>query len=111
MLNKENSPLDVASRHSVEESEIFLDWFSYFVYLLARNAHKIDRQHTQFDEILYKIEISNLFIYFDKINKIRNQPKGSFNFRMILEELFIDWSRGLKDLYSSEIKYQSLPEI
>ncbi len=111
MLNKENSPLDVAARHSVEESEIFLDWFSYFVYLLARNAHKIDRQHTKFDEILYKIEISNLFIYFDKINKIRNQPKGSFNFRMILEELFIDWSRGLKDLYSSEVKYQSLPEI
>ena len=61
MLNKENSPLDIAAKHSVEESEIFLDWFSYFVYLLARNADKIDRQHTKFEEILYKIEISNLF--------------------------------------------------
>jgi len=111
MLNKKNSPLDIAARLSVEEAEIFLDWFSYFVYSLLRNAYRVNMQQSKFEEILNKLDISNLFIYFDKINKIRNQPKGSFNFRMILEELFIDWSRGLKDLHSSEVKYQSLPSI
>lgn len=111
MLNKRNSPLDIAARLSVEEAEIFLDWFSYFVYSLLRNTYRVNKQQSKFEEILNKLDISNLFIYFDKINKIRNQPKGSFNFRMILEELFIDWSRGLKDLHSSEVKYQSLPSI
>ena len=111
MLNKRNSPLDIAAKLSVEEAEIFLDWFSYFVYSLLRNAYRVNKQQSKFEEILNKLDISNLFIYFDKINKIRNQPKGSFNFRMILEELFIDWSRGLKDLHSSEVKYQSLPSI
>ena len=111
MLNKKNSPLDLAARLSVEEAEIFLDWFSYFVYSLLRNAYRVNMQQSKFEEILNKLDIPNLFIYFDKINKIRNQPKGSFNFRMILEELFIDWSRGLKDLHSSEVKYQSLPSI
>ena len=111
MLNKKNSPLDIAARLSVEEAEIFLDWFSYFVYSLLRNAHRANMQQSKYEEILNKLDTCNLFIYFDKINKIRNQPKGSFNFRMILEELFIDWSRGLKDLHSSEVKYQSLPSI
>ena len=111
ILNKKDSPLDIAARLSAEEAEIFLDWFSYFVYSLIKNAHKVNKQQSKFEEILKKLDISNLFIYFDKINKIRNQPKGSFNFRMILEELFIDWSRGLKDLHSSEVKYQSLPSI
>ena len=111
MLSKKNSPQDIAARLSVEEAEIFLDWFSYFVYSLLRNAHKTNKQESKIEEILDKLDISKLFIYFDKINKIRNQPKGSFNFRMILEELFIDWSRGLKDLHSSEVKYQSLPSI
>ena len=111
MLNKRNSPLDIAARLSVEEAEIFLDWFSYFVYSLLRNAYRVNMRQSKFEEILNKLDISNLFTYFDKINKIRNQPKGSFNFRMILEELFIDWSRGLKDLHSSEVKYQSLPSI
>ena len=111
MLNKRNSPLDIAAKLSVEEAEIFLDWFSYFVYSLLRNAHRANMQQSKYEEILNKLDTCNLFIYFDKINKIRNQPKGSFNFRMILEELFIDWSRGLKDLHSSEVKYQSLPSI
>ena len=111
MLNKKNSPLDIAARLSVEEAEIFLDWFSYFVYSLLRNAYRVNMQQSKYEEILNKLDTCNLFIYFDKINKIRNQPKGSFNFRMILEELFIDWSRGLKDLHSSEVKYQSLPSI
>jgi len=111
MLNKKNSPLDIAAKLCAEDVEIFLDWFSYFVYSLAKNDNKTNKQKNKFEEILKKIDISNLFIYFDKINRIRNQPKGSFNFRMILEELFIDWSRGLKDLNSSEVKYQSLPSI
>tara|TARA_Y100000768_G_scaffold42117_1_gene27601 strand:+ start:1021 stop:2013 length:993 start_codon:yes stop_codon:yes gene_type:complete len=111
VLNKKHSPLDLAARLSDEEANIFLDWFSYFIYSLARNVHKVNKQHNKFEKILDKLDISNLFIYFDKINKIRNQSKGSYNFRMILEELFIDWSRGLKDLHSSETKYQSLPAI
>ena len=111
MLYKKKSPLDLAAKLSAEEAEIFLDWFSCFIYSLSRNAHKVNDQKNKFEGILSKLDISNLFIYFDKINKIRNQPKGSFNFRMILEELFIDWSRGLKGLYSSEVKYQFLPSI
>ena len=111
MLCKKKSPLDLAAKLSAEEAEIFLDWFSYFIYSLLRNAHKSNDQKNKFEGILNKLDIINLFIYFDKINKIRNQPKGSFNFRMILEELFIDWSRGLKDLHSSEVKYQFLPSI
>ncbi len=75
------------------------------------NLVSVNDQKNKFEGILSKLDICNLFIYFDKINKIRNQPKGSFNFRMILEELFIDWSRGLKGIHSSEVNYQFLPSI
>ena len=37
----------------------------------------------------------NLFCYLDTINRLRGQPKGSYNVQLTLEGLLIDWAEGL----------------
>ena len=37
----------------------------------------------------------NLFCYLDRINRLRGQPKGSYNVQLTLESLLIDWAGGL----------------
>jgi hypothetical protein len=39
----------------------------------------------------------NLFCYLDRINRLRGQPKGSYNVQLTLETLLIDWADGLAD--------------
>ena len=37
----------------------------------------------------------NLFCYLDIINRLRGQPKGSYNVQLTFESLLIDWADGL----------------
>ena len=47
------------------------------------------------ESVLKRMDTRNLFCYLDIINRLRGQPKGSFNVQLTLETLLIDWSEGL----------------
>ncbi len=77
------SPLDVASRWAKLEPRFVLDW-------LARQV-----QQTIVDEsVQQRMDRRNLFCYLDIINRLRGQPKGSYNVQLTFESLLIDWAEG-----------------
>ena len=47
------------------------------------------------ESVLKRMDTRNLFCYLDIINRLRGQPKGSFNVQLTLETLLIDWAEGL----------------
>ena len=62
-----------------------LDW-------LARQV-----QTTIVDEsVQERMDRRNLFCYLDIINRLRGQPKGSYNVQLTFESLLIDWAEGLR---------------
>ncbi len=49
------------------------------------------------ESVLKRMDRRNLFCYLDRINRLRGQPKGSYNVQLTLESLLIDWAEGLAD--------------
>jgi len=47
--------------------------------------------------VLKRMDRRNLFCYLDRINRLRGQPRGSYNVQLTLEWLLIDWAEGLAD--------------
>ena len=49
------------------------------------------------ESVLKRMDRRKLFCYLDTINRLRGQPKGSYNLQLTLEGLLIDWANGLVD--------------
>ena len=92
------SPVEVAAEWARLEPRYVLDWLSRQVKLatIATFAGR-DRAAglTIEQSVLERIDRQNLFCYLDIINRLRGQPKGSFNVQLTFESLLIDWSQGL----------------
>jgi DNA polymerase-3 subunit delta' len=92
------SPLEVAARWAKLEPPFVLDWLARQVQNAiyrasggpgAPAAQGID------DSVLGRMDSRNLFCYLDIINRLRGQPKGSYNVQLTFESLLIDWAEGL----------------
>ena len=94
------SPIEVAERWSKLEAGIVLDWLARQLRQAALAlAGGRDRAPglTIDDSVLKRMDRRNLFCYLDRINRLRGQPKGSYNVQLTLETLLIDWADGLAD--------------
>ena len=75
-----------------------LDWMAREVQeaiLVASNATQTPVASAIDESVLKRMDRRNLFCYLDIINRLRGQPKGSFNVQLTLESLLIDWAEGL----------------
>jgi DNA polymerase-3 subunit delta' len=94
------SPIEVAERWSKLEAGFVLDWLARQLRQAALAlAGGRDRAPglTIDDSVLKRMDRRNLFCYLDRINRLRGQPKGSYNVQLTLETLLIDWADGLAD--------------
>jgi DNA polymerase-3 subunit delta' len=98
VANGRISPLEVAARWAKLEAPFVLDWLARQVQLAiltlaggpqASSGAVID------ESVLRHVDRRNLFCYLDIINRLRGQPKGSYNVQLTLESLLIDWAEGL----------------
>jgi len=95
------SPIEVAAAWAKIETPFVLDWLARYVQAAARDAFggPAALQDTAVSEsVLQRMDLRNLFCYLDTINRLRCQPKGSYNVQLALEGLLIDWASGLRDL-------------
>jgi len=90
--------LEVAARWSRLEAPFVLDWLARQVQQ-AIYTLSVGRQNgasTIMDEsVLKRMDRRNLFCYLDIINRLRGQPRGTYNVQLTLESLLIDWADGL----------------
>ncbi len=92
------SPLEVASNWSRLDTSFVLDWLARQVQdaiLVASSGAQSGATPAIDESVLKRMDTRNLFCYLDIINRLRGQPKGSFNVQLTLETLLIDWSEGL----------------
>jgi len=98
--SRQLSPIEVAERWSKLEPGFVLDWLARQLRQAALAlAGGRDRAPglTIDDSVLKRMDRRNLFCYLDRINRLRGQPKGSYNVQLTLETLLIDWADGLAD--------------
>ncbi|MDH3374578.1 MAG: hypothetical protein OEM85_14530 [Gammaproteobacteria bacterium] len=90
--------LEVAARWSQLDAPFVLDWLARQVQQ-AIHTMAAGRQNgaaTAIDEsVLERMDRRNLFCYLDIINRLRGQPRGTYNVHLTLESLLIDWADGL----------------
>ena len=94
------SPVEVAERWSKLESAFVLDWLARQLRqgVLALAGGRDRAPGLAIDEsVLKRMDRRNLFCYLDSINRLRGQPKGSYNVQLTLETLLINWAEGLAD--------------
>jgi len=106
------SPLDVAADWSKQEPRFVFDWLGSeirdCIRRLAEGAASA-REVLVPDSVLRRIDRRKLFCYLDTVNRLRNQPAGSFNVQLTIESLLIDWADGLRDFDGdADIARQSL---
>jgi DNA polymerase-3 subunit delta' len=92
------SPLEVAARWSKLDAPFVLDWLARQVqHAILRASQGPQAPATQAidDSVLARMDRRNLFCYLDIINRLRGQPKGSYNVQLTFESLLIDWADGL----------------
>ena len=92
------SPLEVAARWSKLEPPFVLDWLARQIqYAILRASVGPQTPATQAidDSVLGRMDSRNLFCYLDIINRLRGQPRGSYNVQLTFESLLIDWAEGL----------------
>lgn len=94
------SPIEVAERWSKLEAGFVLDWLARQLrqgaLALAGGRDRAPGLAID-DSVLKRMDRRNLFCYLDRINRLRGQPKGSYNVQLTLESLLIDWAEGLAD--------------
>jgi DNA polymerase-3 subunit delta' len=94
------SPVETAERWSKLEPGFVLDWLARQLRqgALALAGGRDRAPGLAIDEsVLKRMDRRNLFCYLDRINRLRGQPKGSYNVQLTLESLLIDWAEGLAD--------------
>ena len=92
------SPLEVAARWTKLEAPFVLDWLARQVQqaiLTAAGGPHAPVGAAIDESVLRLVDRRNLFCYLDIINRLRGQPKGSYNVQLTLESLLIDWAEGL----------------
>jgi len=92
------SPLEVAARWARFEPAFVLDWLARQVQqaiLKASGGAQSPAMQAIDDSVLRRMDRRNLFCYLDIINRLRGQPKGSYNVQLTFESLLIDWAEGL----------------
>jgi len=92
------SPVEVAGRWSKLEANFVLDWLARQLRyaILALGGGRDRAAGLTIDEsVLKRMDRRNLFCYLDTVNRLRGQPKGSYNLQLTLEGLLIDWAEGL----------------
>ena len=96
------SPVEVAAKWAKLDPQYVLDWLSRQLHLgISMLAVGRVSGLTVDESVLRRMDRRNLFCYLDTINRLRGQPKGSYNVQLAFEELLIDWSEGLRDSDSS----------
>ena len=96
----DRSPIEVAARWAKLDPAFVLNWLAQQVQLaaIANSAGRDRADGVAIDNsVLLHMDRRNLFCYLDIINRLRGQPGGSYNVRLTLEGLLIDWADGLKD--------------
>jgi DNA polymerase-3 subunit delta' len=99
------APLQVAAKWARLEPEFVLDWLSRQVQTCISRASGgsiTGVSAVVADSVLKRIDRRKLFCYLDIINRLRGQPKGSFNVQLTLDCLLIDWSQRLESLKGTE---------
>ena len=90
----------MAERWRKLEATFVLDWLArqlrQAVLLLAGGRDRAPGLAID-ESVLKRMDRRNLFCYLDRINRLRGQPKGSYNVQLTLESLLIDWAEGLAD--------------
>jgi len=92
------SPLEVAARWAKLEAPFVLDWLARQVQqaiLTVAGGPQASAGVAIDESVLRHVDRRNLFCYLDIINRLRGQPKGSYNVQLTLESLLIDWAEGL----------------
>jgi DNA polymerase-3 subunit delta' len=93
------SPILVAGKWAGLDPGFVLDWLARQTHsvILAQSGGTQTTVNTGISEsVLNRMDRRNLFCYLDKINRLRGQPKGSFNLQLALESLLIDWAGHLR---------------
>ncbi len=93
------SPIEVAGRWASLDPGFVLDWLARQVQLaiLTLSGGAQTPVTTAIGEsVLKRMDRRNLFCYLDIINRLRGQPKGSYNVQLTLESLLIDWAEHLE---------------
>jgi DNA polymerase-3 subunit delta' len=92
------SPLEVAARWTKLETPFVLDWLARQVQQAiwrASGGPQTPATQAIDESVLRRMDRRNLFCYLDIINRLRGQPKGSYNVQLTFESLLIDWAEGL----------------
>lgn len=98
VASRRASPLKVAAQWAKLDSDFVLEWLCRLVQASIHLAAGSGAGQINFNldkSVLQRIDSRNLFCYLEKLNRLRNQPKGSFNVLVTLESLLIDWNNGL----------------
>jgi DNA polymerase-3 subunit delta' len=93
-----SSPLEVAARWARLDAPFVLDWLArqvqQAIYWVSGASDKGVKPAID-ESVLKRMDRRNLFCYLDIINRLRGQPKGSYNVQLTFESLLIDWAEGL----------------
>ena len=93
------SPVQVAQDWARHEPGFVLEWLARQVESAAR-LQAGDRSRPPDpaigESVLQRMDSHGLFCYLDDINRLRGQPRGSYNVQLALETLLIDWSTRLE---------------
>ena len=95
------SPIEVAASWAKIEAPFVFDWLARTVQGAAKatfGGRAVGQDNAISESVLQRMDLRNLFCYLDTINRLRCQPKGSYNVQLALEGLLIDWASGLRDL-------------
>ena len=101
------APLQVAAKWAKYEPDFVFSWLSRQVQSCINRASGGGSGGVSAvvaDSVLRRIDRRNLFCYLDIINRLRGQPKGSFNVQLTLECLLVDWSEGLQTVFGTETR-------
>ncbi|MDX1517412.1 MAG: DNA polymerase III subunit delta' C-terminal domain-containing protein [Woeseiaceae bacterium] len=92
------SPIDIAAAWSKQDPPFVLDWLARAVQGLVRTAlagSDPGAGPALPQSVLQRMDSRKLFCYLDSINRLRGQPRGSYNVQLTLEGLLIDWATAL----------------
>ena len=92
------SPIEAAGRWKDLDAAFVLEWLARQLQqaVLALSGGRDRAPALAIDEsVLKRMDRRNMFCYLDTINRLRGQPKGSYNLQLTLEGLLIDWAEGL----------------